>query len=312
MIERAIVVFLDGVGLGEDDPHINPLAGTPLPTLQAALGGARPVLAYHGLSTPRASLLGLDAGLGVPGLPQSGTGQTALLTGINAAALLGQHEGPYPSPRLYNLLNGSSLFRRIVDSGRSAVFANAYTERFLGRVQRGTQRLSANARAAWQAGLTLRGPAELKAGQAVSALLTNDYFRQAGYDVPQVSAEEAGATLAGLSQDQALSYFEFWYSDVAGHRCDPDLAAHVLGMLDQFLGGLLAALDDQRTLLLVVSDHGNLEDLRSAQHTRNPALAVLMGADHERLAAQLHSLTDVAPALLSALNVQYNGSTQEQ
>lgn len=303
MIERAIVVFLDGVGLGEDNPAINPLADAPLPAIQGMLNGARPLRSQCGRSTSQATLLGLDASLGVPGLPQSGTGQTALLTGVNAAALLGVHEGPYPSPRLYGLLNDNSLFRRVVEGGRHALFANAYTERFLNRIQRGTQRLSANARAAWQAGLALRGPAELKAGQAVSALLTNDYFRQVGYDVPQVSPAEAGAILAALSTGQTLTYFEFWYSDVAGHRCDFQLARTVLTMLDQFLGGLLAALDHQQVLVLVVSDHGNLEDLSTDRHTDNQALALLMGANHALLAARLHSLVDVAPTLLAALDI---------
>ena len=288
MIERAIVVFLDGVGLGEDDPAINPLADAPLPAIQGMLNGARPLRSQCGRSTGQATLLGLDASLGVPGLPQSGTGQTALLTGVNAAALLGVHEGPYPSPRLYGLLNDNSLFRRVVEGGRHALFANAYTERFLNRIQRGTQRLSANARAA---------------GQAVSALLTNDYFRQVGYDVPQVSPAEAGAVLAALSAGQTLTYFEFWYSDVAGHRRDFQLARTVLTMLDQFLGGLLAALDHQQVLVLVVSDHGNLEDLSTDRHTANPALALLMGANHALLAARLHSLVDVAPTLLAALDI---------
>ena len=39
---------------------------------------------------------GLDATLGVPGLPQSGTGHVALLAGVNAPALHGRHQPHFP------------------------------------------------------------------------------------------------------------------------------------------------------------------------------------------------------------------------
>jgi len=301
MIERVVTLFLDGVGLGEDDPQVNPFAGARLPVLQALLDGARLTRANAGLSTRSASLVALDAQLGVSGVPQSGTGQTTLLTGLNAAALLGYHDGPYPHPSLHPMLRRGSLFRRLLAVRRPAAFANAYTEPFLSRVRRGTQRLSANARAALLAGLKLRGAAELSAGRAVSALLTNDYFRRSGYMVPEVSPAAAGAQLAQLSGDHDLTFFEFWHTDVAGHRQDWQLALDVLATLDEFIGGLMTALNMERCLVLIVGDHGNLEDLRTSKHTLNPALGLLVGSEHRQLAERLHSLADVTPAVLSAL-----------
>ncbi|MDQ2998229.1 MAG: aminotransferase class I/II-fold pyridoxal phosphate-dependent enzyme, partial [Chloroflexota bacterium] len=46
----------------------------------------------------------IDATLGVDGLPQSGTGQTALLAGFNAAALHGRHQPHVPPVALRALL----------------------------------------------------------------------------------------------------------------------------------------------------------------------------------------------------------------
>jgi bisphosphoglycerate-independent phosphoglycerate mutase (AlkP superfamily) len=60
-------------------------------------------------------------------------------------------------------------------------------------------------------------------------------------------------------------------------------------------------LDLDRSLLVVLGDHGNFEDWRTARHTHNPALALLVGAGHTMLARHLASLTDVTPALLAAL-----------
>ena len=300
-IERALVLFLDGVGLGDDESDANPLAQAALPCLSNLLDRRRLVRANSGAEGSQASLVALDAQLGVPGLPQSGTGQTTLLTGINAPALLGRHDGPYPNRLLHDLLANGNLFRQLLSSGHPVAFANAYTDRFLSRTQRGTQRLSANARAALLAGLRLRGPVDLAMGRAVSALLTNDYFRQQGYDVPAVSPQQAGLHLAHLAGDHTLTYFEFWFTDVAGHRQDLALSLHILMQLDQFIAGVLSALDTSRSLLLLVSDHGNFEDLRTSRHTLNPALALPIGAEHRAMAARLHDLTDVTPALLAAL-----------
>ena len=167
MVEHILVIFLDGVGLGDDDPAVNPLAEADTPTLRALLGNERLVRANSGHSSIEASLLAVDALLGVPGLPQSATGQTTILTGVNAPALLGQHDGPYPNHRLVDLLSNGNMFRHLLSAGYPVAYANAYPERFLNRIVRGTQRLSANQRAALLAGLKLRGPADLKVGRAV-------------------------------------------------------------------------------------------------------------------------------------------------
>ena len=302
MLERIIVVFLDGVGLGQDAPQINPFSRISLPRLGSFLQGQRIVSDNQGLVTPHASLFGLDACMGVPGLPQSGTAQTTLLTGINAAARLGRHDGPYPNQELRQMLAADNLFIQITNTGQTAAYANAYSDRFLERRQRGTQRLSANTRAAVLAGLRLRGPEDLKNGRAVSAFLTNEYFLQWGYKVPNLTAAQSGAQLARLAQDYHLTFFELWYTDVAGHHQDWPMALQILGLLDEFVGGMLDVLDLDTSLLFMVSDHGNMEDLSTAGHTENPALGLLIGSQHNLLSGRMTALTDVTPTLFSALN----------
>ena len=82
----------------------------------------------------------LDATLGVEGLPQSGTGQTALLTGENAARLLGRHQGPFPSPSLRPLLE-RSLYAWARRRGLPVLHANAYHLEYLERATRGRRLL---------------------------------------------------------------------------------------------------------------------------------------------------------------------------
>jgi bisphosphoglycerate-independent phosphoglycerate mutase (AlkP superfamily) len=69
--------------------------------------------------------------------------------------------------------------------------------------------------------------------------------------------------------------------------------------VDAFLGGFLSA-GNPRTLLVLASDHGNIEDL-STGHTTNPTLAILAGSGASELRKKLTYLTDVAPMILSYL-----------
>ncbi|HET7322574.1 MAG TPA: hypothetical protein VFI96_08785, partial [Longimicrobiaceae bacterium] len=122
---RLLLLFLDGVGLGEDDPGVNPFARAELPTLGALLGG------------DEGMMIAADARLGVPGLPQSGTGQTALLTGVNAAERMGRHFGPWVPTALREMLAAQNLLSRAAAAGRRVAFANAYPEGFLSPGGRG-------------------------------------------------------------------------------------------------------------------------------------------------------------------------------
>src|SRR5438105_11172827 len=87
-----LLVFIDGVGMGTRGEH------NPLDDLESEFfsifQGEHPGLPFEG------AMAETDARLGVEGLPQSATGQTAILTGVNAAKLIGRHLHGYPSPRL--------------------------------------------------------------------------------------------------------------------------------------------------------------------------------------------------------------------
>jgi len=91
-----LMIFLDGVGLGSDDPVHNPLATANLPTLSALANGQRWLASTGRQESARASFIPTDPRLGVAGRPQSATGQAAILTGLNVPQLIGEHYGPKP------------------------------------------------------------------------------------------------------------------------------------------------------------------------------------------------------------------------
>jgi bisphosphoglycerate-independent phosphoglycerate mutase (AlkP superfamily) len=124
-------------------------------------------------------------------------------------------------------------------------------------------------------------------------------------DLPILSAGEAGRRLARLGQAGDFSLFEYWLTDYAGHGQDMDTAVALLETFDAVLGGLLDGWDDAGGLILLTSDHGNLEDLTTRRHTLNPVPALIVGAQEPRriLADSLHSLADVQPGVLHALGL---------
>jgi 2,3-bisphosphoglycerate-independent phosphoglycerate mutase len=307
---RVLFLFLDGVGLGPDDPNTNPLAQAAMPNLSRLLDGQRLVEGKTPRVTDRATVVALDACLGVPGTPQSATGQAALLTGRNIPAEIGYHYGPKPNPAVATYLRSSNgthnnLFQSLQDAGKRSALLNAYPETYFAAIASGRRLYSAIPLAVVGAGLALKTADDLCAGQALSADFTGQGWRERLNltDTPLLTPAGAGARLAGLAAGYDLAFFEYWLSDYAGHGQDMGAALSLLAAFDEVLGGLLAAWDDEAGIILITSDHGNLEDLSVRGHTTHPVPALVIGAPElrRRFSAGLRDLTDVTPSILRLL-----------
>jgi 2,3-bisphosphoglycerate-independent phosphoglycerate mutase len=64
--------------------------------------------------------------MGIPGLPQSATGQTTIYTGINAPKKLGKHLTGIPNRELRELLRKFSIFVILKNEGFKCKFMNAF------------------------------------------------------------------------------------------------------------------------------------------------------------------------------------------
>jgi 2,3-bisphosphoglycerate-independent phosphoglycerate mutase len=299
--KRFLFFFLDGVGLGEDDPEINPFSRARLPTLEALLGGEKFTLSALPLKNSKATLVAIDANLGVPGLPQSATGQAVLLTGKNIPVELGYHYGPKPNPPIAGFLQQETLFHTLHAKGLKTAYLNAFPPRYFQGIQSGRRLYSAIPLAAHNAGIGLNNVDDLVNGKALSADFTGQGWRDhLGFeDTPLLTPYQAGERLSTLASNGHFSLFEYWLTDYAGHHQDMRHACQILSMFDEVLAGLLAAWDTEDSLILVTSDHGNLEDLSTRRHTPNPAPALLIGKPEVREAftEALFSTADIAPAV---------------
>ncbi len=303
-MKHVLLLFLDGVGLGDDDPAANPFAAARTPTLDALAGGRRWLRGVARHDNGRAVFIPTDPRLGVPGRPQSATGQAAILTGRNVPAALGEHYGPRPNAAIRALLDRDNLFKRVVESGGSAALITAFPPRFFDALARGKRLPSSVQHAALAAGLRLATEQDIYAGTALSPDWTGAGWRSdLGYtDTPLYAPEEAGALLARLAGERTLTFFEHWVSDTIGHRGTLAQGVALLELFDAVMAGLLATWDDEAGVIVITSDHGNLEDMSTRKHTANDVPTVIIGAARGRGAEGLHDLTGIAPGILRALD----------
>ncbi len=293
--EHVIFVFIDGLGLGDASTD-NPLAEHTLPAFSRLARGTGWTNEVVPIREDSHVFVPLDATLEVEGLPLSGTGQASLFTGINCAKLAGRHWGPYPHSTSRKVIREQSVFARLGRLGRTSRFVNAFPNRFF-EYMRQRDRWTVTTRASLDAGVRLLDGQALRAGEALSADITGRGWPEP-IEVERLDPVAAGERLARLASNVSFTLFEHFHVDKAGHAQDAKLAGQLLQDLDGLLAGVVSSINLDRMLLVVTSDHGNVEDLSSRGHTLNPVPLVAFGAGASAL-RDARDLTDVTPALAS-------------
>jgi len=290
-----LLFFIDGLGIGTRGPF-NPLDNLPNAAPLAVFQNEASDPGFDGIVVPT------DPRLGVEGRPQSASGQTTILTGVNAPAQLGYHKQGFPNKPLRDIIEAHSIFRQLRDAGVGPVtFANAYTDGFFTERPRW---ISATTAAVEAAGMTFRSIADLKNDQAVFMDYTNRVLIERGVEVAERSEEEAADVLARITAENRFTLYEYFITDKVGHAQDMPKAKEILTSLARFIRELLARLDLKRTTVILTSDHGNIEDLSSRNHTLHLVPTIVWGAERERIAATIKTLADITPAIVALLNAQ--------
>ena len=149
--------------------------------------------------------------------------------------------------------------------------------------------------------MTFRNITDLKNGAAVFMDFTNRILIERGVDVSVRTEEEAAEVLARIASENRFTLYEYFITDKVGHEQDMPKAKEVLTSLARFIRELLARLDLKRTTVILTSDHGNIEDLSSRNHTLHDVPTIIWGAQRESIAARIKTLADITPAIVDLL-----------
>ena len=294
-MSNLLLFFIDGLGIGTRGPH-NPLDGLPDAEPLAIFQNEPARIPFDGV------LVETDSRLGIEGRPQSASGQTTILTGINAPAAIGHHKQGFPNAALLEIIREHSIFLQLKRAGVAPItFANTYTKRFFESRPRW---ISATTAAVEAAGLSFNTVDDLRAGRAVYQDFTNGQLLERGEDVEARTPEQAAEVLAAVVADHRFTLYEYFITDKVGHAQDMTSARLVLQNLARMIRSLIGHLDLQKTTVILTSDHGNIEDLSTKSHTLNAVPTIIWGANKERISARITSLADITPAIVSSLTQQ--------
>src|SRR6266850_1207452 len=287
-----LLFFIDGLGIGARGPQ-NPLDGLDDAEPLTIFRDEIPKTPHDGIVVPT------DANLGVEGRPQSASGQTTILTGVNVPAQLGYHKQGFPNREMLEIIREHSIFLQLTRAGVTPItFANTYTERFFNERPRW---VSATTAAMEAAGVPFRKVADNQAGRAVFHDFTNRALIERGEDVVARTPEEAATVLARIAGENRFTLYEYFITDKVGHAQDMTAAKRVLTNLARLIRGVLTLVDLNRTSVILTSDHGNIEDLSSRNHTLNQVPTIVWGVNKERIADRIKTLADITPAIVQTL-----------
>ncbi|MCL1887981.1 MAG: metalloenzyme [Kiritimatiellaeota bacterium] len=277
---------MDGLGYRDPAPD-NPVREDVCPTLFGLM---------HGPDAAR-----IDACLGVPGLPQSATGQAALYTGKNAAQQMGRHMEGFPGPTLRALIEEDNIMKTLCRRKLRCKFADGYVaERAQDiRQQRFKSVTTVMALSCPEDVFLLRD--DILNNRAVFHDITRESLVPRGYTGPLVAPREAADQLAQIALGNDFTLFEYFVTDTAGHAHSLPDAERTLRTLDAFLAPLLEMALGTGLLFVLTSDHGNIEDMGVRTHTANKIPLFARGPQAKKITRGARSLLDVAPRVLGRL-----------
>lgn len=300
MQHRILFIFIDGIGIGLPGPS-NPFSFLALPAFETLACGQSWTSASDRVNDPYSRFHGIDATLGMPGLPQSGTGQATLFTGFNCAASAGRHFGPFPHSSSRDIIKQHNLFAQVIGLGHTVAFANAYPPVFFEHSLR-RNRWSVTTRSCLDAGVEIRTLDHLSRREGVAADVTGERLRAGlGLPVSAVQESEAADTLVSIAAKHRFTLFEYFHTDKAGHARSADEAEKCLLSLDRFLQRIYNTISGTDITLVLTSDHGNLEDLSIKTHTRNPVPLAVFGPGAASF-QDVGSIQDVASRVMHAIS----------
>lgn len=282
-----IFLFIDGFGLGEEKKEKNPIYAGRAETIRLILN--------------KFKVMETDTCLGVSGLPQSATGQTAIFTGVNAAAILGRHMNGQPTITLRNIINRNNLFLELRKRNLTITNVNVYRQEYIDKMldpKERRYRPSVTSVMTLSAGLSFRTVRDYNEGNGIYHDITGQIIKDSGYDSAVISPREAARRLYNTSRNYNFTLFEHFLTDIIGHKMNMHEAVGEIEILDEFLEEILRLFKAEEEILIITSDHGNIEDISVKTHTLNKVPTIIAGNPAKKVNIKIETLTDIMPAVL--------------
>lgn len=292
------MIFIDGIGIGNNDPEKNPFIKYGFKTFENIFGSIPHKLNSTITNNPF-YLFPVDPLMGVDGLPQSGTGQASIFCGINAPKFVGKHFGPFPYSTTIPVIDEQNILKHYKKNGYKTFFANAYPQVFFDYINSGKQRLSVTSLSAKLSGIRLNTITDVRKGRALTAEITNSRWnKKLKYNLKTISPKTAARRLLRLATENDFTLYEFFLTDHLGHGRIQDEFDEIYNNLDEFLNTILTEMDLMNITLVICSDHGNIEDLSVKTHTMNSALTITAGKFAKPLFENIVDLSNIKPAII--------------
>lgn len=288
-ILKILLFFIDGFGIGNKNQKYNPIINANTPIFDDIFN--------HNLG----KLFETDVKMNVSGLPQSATGQTAILTGKNASKKMGRHKSGFPGPTLINLIKKYNIYKQLERYDITSTFANAYTKSYIEKVKKNKSKASVTTHCILNSKNKFRYLNDLKNKKAIYQDFTNKILIKQNKNVPIFNSKKAANILANISLKYNFTLYEYFQTDKIGHSQNMKDAIKILENLDSFLNHLIKFLKNKVTII-ITSDHGNIEDLSTNTHTKNKVPTIIIGEHSKYLAKNINKITDITPAIVSELN----------
>lgn len=294
---KMLFIFIDGFGIGKEDTAKNPICAARTPAFDW--------LFTEGIVMPT------DPLLGVPGLPQSATGQTAIFTGVNAAEAVGRHINAQPTKQLRDIIEQDNLFKMLGRKGLKVANANVYRQEYLDRMhdqEDKRHKPSVTSIMTMSAGIQFLKVKDFNNGMGIYHDITGQIIVESGYDSHIITPAEAAARYYSIAGEHDFTLFEHFLTDLVGHKMDMQLAIHTIERLDAFLGALLELMNPEEDILFITSDHGNIEDISIKTHTKNHVPTIIYGKIPDKVKVKVQSLLDITPVVMEILSVEQSNN----
>ena len=301
-----VFLFVDGLGIGKKDES-NPFFVKEFPFFENLF---RKFTYYT------------DPRMNQEGLPQSATGQTAIYTGYNAPKYIGKHKEGFPCSKLKKLIKEESIFKKLIELNYKPAFANTYLIDDIEDIIK-SRYVSVTTYMTITSLGKVRSLKELVKGEGVfqdieNRMIANEEIFEGRYkrmfpnieekidatllkQVKPISPEKAARNLLKVAKKNHFTLFEYFQTDIAGHKQDMEMAIEKLTLLETFIAEIVNSLNLNKDTLFIISDHGNIEDLSIPTHTYNKVPFVVMGKARKFIKNPVF-LHEIAPQIIENIH----------